>query len=134
MPDPILPDPDDFEDSLRSAGVDPESFSLRDFNAWNDWADAHQDWRGFQDDYGTSIEGTVALWAAGMDPDTPWESMTIRADGDDWSVDITTADGFTYTIPIGEGYDIAWDIYDAADDMGIDIDKDIDTGESSEAS
>jgi hypothetical protein len=131
VPDAIIPDPDDFADRLSEAGVDRESFSLRDTGAWYEWQSEHPEWDQWTD-AGLSHEAVAGMWAAGMDPDAQWEHLTIAADGDTWWVEITDADGNAHRIDIGDGYDIAWDFYDYADYAGIDIDKEIDTGEASE--
>lgn len=129
MPNVIVPDPDDFADRLESAGIDPESFSLRNIEAWDRWHETHDEWDKYLE-LGLSDESVVAMWATGMDPEDAWAHLTIGADGDTWWVDIETASGKTYRIDIGDGYDIAWDFYDYADYEDVNIDKDIDTGEA----
>jgi hypothetical protein len=131
LPDAIIPDPEDFETRLESAGVDPESFALRDSGAFYDWLADHNEWAEWSD-YGLSHEAIAGMYAAGMEADDVWDHLTIIADGDDWSVEITTTDGNTYTIDLSGGFDIAWDYYDYADFYDVEIDKDIDTGEASE--
>jgi hypothetical protein len=121
-------DPSDYEARLETAGIDPESLTIRSMSAYDDWRSENDEWVDIAGRE-VSLEGAAILWAAGAPAADSWSHLLITGTPDQWSVEIRDIDGNTYDINLGYQYDYVWDFYDYADIYDVDTEKDIDTGE-----
>lgn len=119
-------------DELAAAGLDSDG-NVIDPSRFADWLD---DAGGAWDRYAGSLMGwdtaIIAETAGAPSPDE-WTGITIHGEDDgsregSWWVEIATDDGRIIEVPFGHIFDLAWDIYDLAGILDIEIERDIDTG------
>ena len=126
-----MPFNDDQREALEAAGVDPDLLIGVDPGRYGDWLADNPDWAEAAG-RALSYEASIVADTIGAPPPSEWSGITIIAEPfgleGEWSVEVVDSSGTTWTIPLGDDFDLAWDYYDAAGYYDFDVEKDIDTG------